>query len=131
MTPPSTRPSHSMLSWPALAGTTVRGRLTAVLLVLSGTAMLALCVLYFTTGQLLTDLTVRNEAVLKSAVAYAELSQALSDEETGVRGYVLTGDQAFAEPYVLGRARETAVLSVLGQASAASAGAAHAYVEVR
>ncbi|MEZ5297210.1 MAG: CHASE3 domain-containing protein [Ilumatobacteraceae bacterium] len=34
-----------------------------------------------------------------ASVAVAELSLSLSDQETGIRGYLLTGDPSFLEPY--------------------------------
>jgi diguanylate cyclase (GGDEF)-like protein len=105
---PSRRTSPAVL-----AGLSVRARLTAVLVVLCGTALVSSAVAYFATNSLLNDLTVRSEVALSTTLSYAELAQALSDEETGLRGYVLTSDEAFIQPYTDGRQRETELIGEL------------------
>jgi len=46
----------------------------------------------------------RTRAAVDAAFAERSTFTALEDEETGVRGYVATGDRRFLEPYALGRA---------------------------
>jgi signal transduction histidine kinase len=52
-----------------------------------------------------------------AVVAALQLSNALLDEETGVRGYALTGDSSFLTPYREGRAAERAAYAALGRLS--------------
>ena len=48
------------------------------------------------------------------------LNTALLDQETGVRGFVLTGDEAFLEPYEMGRAAEREASSALARLASAT-----------
>lgn len=48
-------------------------------------------------------------------LASAELVRSLADQETGLRGYALSRDQAFLEPYASGRASEAALLARLAR----------------
>src|SRR3954471_1135187 len=65
----------------------------------------------------LGDDRARTVDVLDPALQSAlRLSAALLDEETGVRGYALTGDRAFLVPYTRGRAVEPRLLGDLRDA---------------
>ena len=44
-----------------------------------------------------------------------QLQAALRDQETGVRGYVMTGDPRFLEPYYTGKQGEQAAAAELRQ----------------
>src|SRR5688572_30211879 len=59
-------------------------------------------------------LDARNDLVAVISVAQldsARLLAALVDQETGVRGYVLTGDPRFLEPYTSAREQQTTLIA--------------------
>ena len=68
-------------------------------------AAVLVAVLTVQTRQTSNELT--NSILPAQAQAY-RLQGALVDQETGVRGYGLTGDQRFLQPYTAGRAIEQA-----------------------
>lgn len=47
-------------------------------------------------------------------IAAVELLTAAVDQQTGVRGFVITGDDRFLEPYTVGRQESTVALATLG-----------------
>src|SRR5438045_5105702 len=53
-------------------------------------------------GVVAAGLAARTQAVSETWQANAEVLQSLTDAETGTRGYQLTGDPAFLEPYQSG-----------------------------
>src|SRR5262245_46172675 len=112
------RPPDPERAHEPIASLTVRARMTAVLVVLSGTALASMVVIFLTTNSLLADMARRNEAELNRALAYAELAQVYADQETGVRGYILTSDGAYLAPYQQGRTREAELIAQLTTAAA-------------
>lgn len=58
----------------------------------------------------LTDL---NDQVMPARTEVAALTKALVDQETGQRGFLLTGDPSFLQPYDAGRATATPLLASL------------------
>ncbi len=48
-----------------------------------------------------------------AAITAADLKAALVDQETGVRGFTLTGEQRFLEPYTTGRRQTTRAIEQL------------------
>ena len=63
-------------------------------------------------GRALTDETQR---ILPARVAASQLLLALVDQETGLRGYALTGNPAYLEPYESGRRNEQRARASLGR----------------
>lgn len=57
------------------------------------------------------ELTARAEALADLVVVATALGNAIVDEETGKRGFMLSGDPAFLEPYERGERRETLTAS--------------------
>ncbi|MDX6745059.1 sensor histidine kinase [Actinocorallia sp. A-T 12471] len=53
------------------------------------------------------------DEIMPAHVAASHLQSALLDQETGIRGYALTGDQRFLEPYELGQNTEHKAISDL------------------
>ena len=86
-----------------LANLTVSGWLYLVLIVM-GTVVLAggvtVAVLLYRTDQVSSQLI---ENIQPARVAAYRLQAALRDQESGVRGYVITGDQSFLDPFYEGR----------------------------
>lgn len=61
-----------------------------------------------------SDLANRRDSELEPArTAVGEVSQGLVDQETGQRGYVITHDRTFLEPYVAGKERVDEAMGVL------------------
>jgi len=54
-----------------------------------------------------------NQIWLPGHTAAAELLIATVDQETGMRGFVITGAEEFLEPYTMGRQRSTAALATV------------------
>jgi signal transduction histidine kinase len=72
------------------------------------------------------------EQVEPALLAALKLENALVDEETGVRGYIITAQPDFLEPYVRGRVAEAHAFATLSEPSnAASAAPAAGVREVR
>jgi diguanylate cyclase (GGDEF)-like protein len=97
---------------------TLRSRLLATLIAMSFVAAVGLAIPFVTTNALLGDLATRSTAAVRASAAYISLTQALSDQETGLRGYLLTSDNDFLAPYNRGRAAEDAALAELDGATA-------------
>ncbi|MFC3742845.1 sensor histidine kinase [Paractinoplanes deccanensis] len=54
-----------------------------------------------------------NDRIAPARTAVAELTAAVVGQETGVRGYVLSGEQQFLDPYAQGRGDETRLVAQL------------------
>lgn len=91
--------THKIVAW--LGG--------AVLLVVLGVALT-----FWAFRQIEDAAKVRNQAYV-AVKAAADLMSALKDAESGQRGYVLTGDETFLEPYTTARDNVGAHLRDLGQ----------------
>ena len=61
--------------------------------------------------------------ILPSQTAAAQLEAAMANQETGVRGYALTGRSDFLQPYTMGLAQEQAALAALAPLIATDSGA--------
>ena len=70
-----------------------------VLVVVVGVAL-------FNMGRLVTAVHTQVDRLDPAAVTGRDLSRALLDQETGVRGFVLTGNEDFLQPYIKGRQDE-------------------------
>jgi diguanylate cyclase (GGDEF)-like protein len=100
---------------------TVRMRLLVVLGAMSVMAIMAMTVPFFATNTLLDDLRESTGASLRASAAYDELALALSEEETGISGYVLTRNGDFADQYYTGVAAESQVYEALAGLQGSSA----------
>src|ERR1017187_5304981 len=78
-----------------LSGLSVRGRLTAAMLGFALLTMAASVGFWIVSRAVLDQILSSSETALQSARAVGDLTQALSDEETGLRGYVLTANPTF------------------------------------
>ncbi len=89
------------------AGPIARLRLRTRLLLLFGLAAVALTMVVGLLLYSLNDLYHRRNAVIDrldpASLAVGDLRAAILDQETGVRGYVLSSDVSFLEPYVTGQ----------------------------
>jgi signal transduction histidine kinase len=87
-------------------GPVARLRLRSRLLILFGFAGLALVLVVAALLLSLAQLSHRRDAVVDkldpAELAVGQLRAAMLDQETGVRGYVLSRDGSFLEPYVVG-----------------------------
>jgi diguanylate cyclase (GGDEF)-like protein len=93
---------------------TVRTRLLAVLAAMSVMAILAMTVPFAATGIVLGDLRDSTSASLRASIAYGQVVQAISDQESGVNEYVLTGRADSVKRYDLGIAAEWQAYESLG-----------------
>lgn len=97
----------------AWSGWTLARRLRVVLAALSLlllVAGLALVVVLRQADQALSD---KSERTYSARLAAGQLLTSLVDQETGLRGYVLTGDQQFLEPYRQGLVDEQTARAAL------------------
>lgn len=76
-------------------------------------ALLTGVVLATTLGASLDRMSTEVQQADELAVAAARLRAALLDQETGLRGYQLTGSEAFLQPYRVGQRAEGGALDVL------------------
>ena len=82
-----------------------------------GIALLALCILLLLSGLVLVvvlrqadrALSKQAERTFPARLAASQLMTSLVDQETGLRGYALTGDERFLEPYRQGLIAEQAI----------------------
>jgi len=109
--------AHAVNSGPCglLSGLSVRGRLTAAMLGFALLTMAASVGFWIVSRAVLDQILSSSETALQSTRAVGDLTQALSDEETGLRGYVLTANPTFLDPYTSGYSDE---LTVDGQLAA-------------
>ena len=114
-----------------LPNLSLRGRLLASLCALALAALGVMAFQYASTTRLLSDLSATESRTIGSAQAYAGLAEAYRDQETGVRGYLLTGSDDFLEPYVKGLAAEPVHAADLVQFSTDLPGARAALDGVR
>ena len=92
---------------------TVRLRLLMVLAAMSFTAILAMSLLFVATSSLLQELQETTGASLRASAAYAHLARSLAEQESGLSGYVLTGNDEFLDQYYNGAADEMRVYETL------------------
>ncbi len=81
---------------------TLRGRLRAVFLVAVVLLAVALGISAFSFAQLLDGRTTLFDQIDPARLASEQLLVALLNQETGVRGYVLTGQASFLQPFAQG-----------------------------
>ena len=80
--------------------------------------MIASALSFVSTSRLLNALAADETRTLMAAQAYAGLAAAYRDQETGVRGYLLTGRDEFLEPFTRGHTEEAALYGELVAATA-------------
>ena len=114
-----------------LPNLSVRGRLLASLCALALAALGVMAFQFASTTRLLNELSTNESRTAASAQAYAGLAEAYRDQETGVRGYLLTRSDEFLEPYVHGLAAEPVLAADLLQSSTDLLGARAALDGVR
>jgi diguanylate cyclase (GGDEF)-like protein len=85
---------------------TVRLRLVLTLAAMSFTAILTMVLLFVATTSLLDELRYSTGASLRASAAYGDLARSLAEQETGVSGFVLTGNTDFRDQYYNGAADE-------------------------
>ncbi|MCK9899258.1 histidine kinase [Parafrankia colletiae] len=90
-----------------MRGWRLRRRLAAVYSVLSVVLLLASGVIAWSMVRLDDAIHVRSDVLAPIQVSTVRLVASLVDQETGMRGYLLRGDDSFLEPYEVGRAAET------------------------
>ena len=95
-------------------------RLLLVLAAMSVMAVVAMTVPFVATNVLLDDFQRAADGSLRAATAYADLTRALSEQESGVSGYVLTEDSDFADQYYAAVAAERQAYELLDTAQGAS-----------
>jgi len=95
----------------------VRGRLLASLCALTVAAFAVAAFQYMTTSRLLANLEIEQARTTAAAQAYSGLAEGYRDQETGVRGFLLTRDEVFLQPYLAGRSSEPVLLAGLLQTS--------------
>ena len=88
-----------------LSGLSVRARLTAARVCFALLTMAA-SVGFWVVSRNCSDQIFRAAKAPSRTRAAADLAQALSDEETGLRGYVLTANPTFLDPYTNGYSDE-------------------------
>ncbi len=110
---------------------TVRTRLLLVLAAMSAMAILAMTVPFVATSTLLDDLRQSTSASLRAATAYADLTRALGEQETGVSGYALTQNADFADQYFTGVAAERGAYELLDEGGGENEGLREGFNAVR
>ncbi len=85
-----------------LNGMTLRGRLRAVFLVALALLLVALAISAFSFARLLDGRRTLFNQIDPARLASEQLLIAMLNQETGVRGYVLTGQASFLQPFVQG-----------------------------
>ena len=91
------------------SGLSVRGRLTAAMVCFALLTMAASVGFWVVSRAVLDQILSSSETALQSTRSVSDLTQALSDEETGLRGYVLTANPTFLDPYTSGYSDELTV----------------------
>ena len=114
-----------------LRSLSVRSRLIASLVALTIAALSIMAFQYVTTTRLLADLSADEARSVAAAQTYARLAEAYRDQETGVRGYLLTHSVEFLEPYDAGRLAEPGLIVALLLASSERPSSAGAIEAVR
>jgi signal transduction histidine kinase len=97
----------------ATGGVSLRRRVAVSFLGIAGLGLLALGFTAWTFSSLLDARNRMLDRIDPAVVAARDLRNALLTEESGVRGYVLAGDEAFLEPYTRGRAEKLAAVARL------------------
>ncbi|WP_035741994.1 sensor histidine kinase [Parafrankia elaeagni] len=90
-----------------MRGWRLRRRLAAVYSVLSVVLLLASGVIAWSMVRLDDAIHTRSDVLAPIQVSTVRLVASLVDQETGMRGYLLQGDDSFLEPYEVGRTSET------------------------
>jgi signal transduction histidine kinase len=96
-----------------LRGLTVQGWFRLVFTVLAALVVLAAVSVAALTARTQTISNELTNSILPAQAQAYRLQGALVDQETGVRGYGLTGDARFLQPYTAGRAVEQAAAAQL------------------
>ncbi|HXA31263.1 MAG TPA: CHASE3 domain-containing protein [Acidimicrobiales bacterium] len=102
--------------WSPAAGLnqmTLRGRLRAIFAVAVVLLLIALGVSAFSFARLLDGRSTLFDQIDPARLTSEQLLAAFLDQETGVRGYVLTGQASFLQPYTQGRAGQQAASTQL------------------
>ena len=94
-------------------GRTVRDRFVRIFLFLSLVVLIGFVSLLFAVRYRNQSVEGRNELWRPGQIAAVEVLTAAVDQQTGVRGFIITGDERFLEPYTAGRQRGTAALETL------------------
>jgi len=107
---------HRARRWspsPRLHQMTLRGRLRAVFVVALVLLLVALGVSAFSFARLLDGRSTLFNQIDPARLTSEQLLAAFLDQETGVRGYVLTGQSSFLQPYTQGLAAQQAASTQL------------------
>jgi len=99
--------------WPGWSGWTLARRLRVALVALSLLLVLAGFSLVAVLRQADRALSDQAQRTFPARLAASQLLASLVDQETGLRGYALTGDQQFLEPYRQGLVDEQAARAAL------------------
>jgi signal transduction histidine kinase len=89
--------------WPRLGRLSLRARLTALLTVVAAFLLLTLVMQLTYQAQLADQRNDLVHHVDQAAETVGDLRTAVADQQSGVRGYILTTDQRFLDPYDEGR----------------------------
>ncbi|MCU1594552.1 MAG: multi-sensor signal transduction histidine kinase, partial [Frankiales bacterium] len=88
---------------------TLARRLRAALGVFSGLLLLAVLAIVLVLREADTALTDQTQRILPARVAAAQLLSSLVDQETGLRGYAITREESYLQPYHNGLANEARI----------------------
>jgi hypothetical protein len=94
-------------------GVTLRARLRVVLLIVGVVLVVGGFLSLLALNRVDSDARALVDHVSPATVQSAALTEAYLDEETGVRGYLLSHDESFLEPYQNGLAASTAAVAAI------------------
>lgn len=94
---------------------TLRATVWGMVTVLVGLAVVSALVTGFARLRVAGGVSELADHLLPAQARTQDLAKAYVDEETGQRGYLISGDPAFLEPYLNGRAAESAATAALSQ----------------
>jgi signal transduction histidine kinase len=104
---------HRWSSSPRLNQVTLQGRLRAVFVAATVLLLVALGVSAFSVARLLDARSTLFNQIDPGRLTSEQLLAAFLNQETGVRGYVLTGQESFLQPYTQGLAAQQAASNQL------------------
>ena len=94
-------------------GRTVRDRFARIFISLTLVILIGSVALFFAVRDRNQAVRGENQLWRPGQIAAVEVLTAVVDQETGVRGFIITGAEQFLEPYTAGRQRSTAALETL------------------